>query len=123
MKIHIEFRYRDNLTVRKMSQLAQGQVGNVMNYINPIKTMTRILKEIPCVISCQNLTAIASKSAPNSMTMYSMSFIQVYLLSMQHYDIDFGQVQVMEFPWHFQDNDGICTRFGGIFDQLAIKET
>ena len=31
---------------------------------------------------------------------YSMSFIQIYLLSMLEHDMDFGKVQVMEFPPH-----------------------
>jgi len=30
----------------------------------------------------------------------SMSFIQYYLFSMLKHDMDFEQVQVMEFPWH-----------------------
>jgi len=32
---------------------------------------------------------------------YSMSFIQVLFFSMLKHDMDFGQVQVMEFLWHF----------------------
>ena len=31
---------------------------------------------------------------------HSMSFIRAFLFSMQKHDMDFGQVQVMEFPWH-----------------------
>ena len=30
----------------------------------------------------------------------SMSFIQVLLVFTQKHDMDFGQVQVMEFPWY-----------------------
>ena len=37
---------------------------------------------------------------------YSMSFIHVLSVSMLEYDMDFGQVQVMEFPRHLLRNDG-----------------
>ena len=33
---------------------------------------------------------------------HSMTFIQILFFSMLEHDMDFGQVQVMEFPWHLQ---------------------
>ena len=38
-------------------------------------------------------------------------------------DIDFGQVQVMEFPWHLLKDDGILTGFSLVFDQTVVKKT
>ena len=52
------------------------------------------------------------------------TFIQlVYLLAMLEHDMNFGQVQVMEFPWHLLKNGGISIGFGLIFDQTAVKKT
>ena len=39
------------------------------------------------------------KSTPNSMTI-PCHLSRFYLFSMLEHDTDFGQVQVMEFPWH-----------------------
>ena len=57
--------------------------------------------EIPSYFSSQlDLVTVWSKLAPNSMTIpcHLSSF---YLFSMLEHGMDFGQVQVMEFPWHF----------------------
>ena len=40
-----------------------------------------------------------SKSTPNSMTS-PCHLSRFYLFSMEKHDMDFGQLQVMEFPWH-----------------------
>ena len=56
----------------------------------------------------------------------SMSFIQIYLFSQQKHDMDFGQVQVMEFQWHLLRKrwDFPCG-FGLILEpnQTAVKKT
>ena len=44
-------------------------------------------------------TAVWSKLTPNSMTT-PCHLSRFYLFSMLKHDMDFGQVQVMEFPWH-----------------------
>ena len=46
-----------------------------------------------------------------------------YLFFMLEHDMDFGQVQVMEFSWHFLRNDGISIEFDAIFDQTPVKKT
>ena len=48
------------------------------NVCVPCKNVTWILMEIPCHLS------------------------SAYLLSVPEHDMDFGQVQVMECPWHLQ---------------------
>ena len=46
--------------------------------------------------------SLSSKLTPNSMLIpYSMSCMEVlFVFSMLEHDMDFGQVQVIEFPWH-----------------------
>ena len=66
----------------------------------PVKNVPYILMEIPRHFSSQlDLEAVWSKLTPNSMTIpcYLSRF---YLLSMLKHDIGFGQVQVIQFPWH-----------------------
>ena len=62
------------------------------------KKCDRILMEIPCN-SSHKLRAVWCKSTPNSMTI-PCHLSRFYLLSMFKHDMDFRQVQVMEFPWH-----------------------
>ena len=57
--------------------------------------------EIPChanFSSQLDLVAVWSKSTPNSMTI-PCHLSRFHLSSMLEHDMDFGQVQVMEFPW------------------------
>ena len=55
--------------------------------------------EIPCHFSSQlDLVAVWSKSTPNSMTI-PCHLSRFYLFSMLEHDMDFGQAQVMEFPF------------------------
>ena len=51
------------------------------------------------VILRHKSTAVWSKSTPNSMTI-PCPLSMFYLFSMLEHDTDFGQVQVMKFPWH-----------------------
>ena len=51
------------------------------------------------VISCQKSAAVWSKFTLNSMT-FPCHLSRCYLFSMLKHDMDFGQVQVMEFSWH-----------------------
>ena len=53
----------------------------------------------------------------------SMSFIQFYLFSILKHDMDFGQVQIMEFSRHLLRKCGISIAFGVIFNQTAVKKT
>ena len=49
------------------------------------------------------MTEVRSHSTPNSMTFPCHSichFFRFYLLFVEEHDMDFGKVQVMEFPWH-----------------------
>ena len=50
-----------------------------------------------------DLVAVWSKSTSNSMTI-PWHLSRFYLFSMPKHDMAFGQVQVMEFPWHLQRN-------------------
>ena len=52
------------------------------------------------VISCHRSTAFWSKLTPNSMNI-THHLSRFYLFSLLEHDMDFGKVQVMEFPWHF----------------------
>ena len=66
---------------------------------NPVKNVTWILMEIPCHFMSQihcSLVQIDTKFHE-----YSMSFIQVLFVFHAGTSMDFGQVQVMEFPGHF----------------------
>ena len=66
----------------------------------PVQNVRWILEEIPCHFTSQlDLVAVWSKSTPNSMTI-PRHLSRLYLFSMLEHDMDFGQVQVMEFPWH-----------------------
>ena len=60
--------------------------------------ITWILMKIRC-ISYHKSTAVWSKSTPNSMTV-PCHLSRFYLFFMLKHDMDFGQVQVMELPWH-----------------------
>ena len=61
-----------------------------------------------------DLVAVWSKSTLNSMTI-PCHLSRFYLFSMLEHDMNFGQVQVMEFPWHVQrkwwDFHRICDHF------------
>ena len=51
------------------------------------------------VIPLHKLTVVWSKSTPNSTTI-PCHLSRFYLFPMFRHDMDFGQVQVMEFSWH-----------------------
>ena len=51
------------------------------------------------VILYHKSTAVWPKLTPNSMTI-PRHLSRFYLFSMKKHDMDFGQVRVMEFPWH-----------------------
>ena len=51
------------------------------------------------VISCHKSAELWSKSTQNSMSI-PCHLSRFYLFFMLEHDMDFGQVQVMEFPWH-----------------------
>ena len=45
-----------------------------------------------------------------------------YLFALLEHDMDFGQVQVMKFPWHLpKENEEISIGFGVIFNQTTVK--
>ena len=104
------------------------KVTNDTHYLHfmsfPVKHVTRILMEIPYHFSSQlDLVAVWSKSTPNSMT-FPCHLSRFCLFSMLEHDMDFGQVQVMEFPWHVPGKcDGISIRVSLIFDQTSLKKT
>jgi len=68
-------------------------------------------------------TAVWSKLTPNSMTI-PCHLYSFYKFSILKHDMDFGQVQVMEFPWGLLRKwwDFPCG-FGVIVDQTAVKKT
>ena len=75
--------------------------------ICPVKNVLWVLMEIPCHFPSSQIDGrLSSKLTPNSMTIpcYLSRF---HLFSMLEHDKDFGQVQVMEFPWHLLKSDGI----------------
>ena len=65
----------------------------------PVKNATWILMEIPC-----HFTSSQFELRGQMHTKFhdaSMSFIQIlFVFRKQKHDMDFGQGQVMEFPWH-----------------------
>ena len=69
--------------------------------------------------------SLSSKSTPNSMTI-PCNLSRFYCFPCWQYDMDFRQVQVMEFPWHLLRKwwDFPCG-FGLIFEpnQTAVKMT
>ena len=61
------------------------------------KIVTWILMKIPC----HKLTVVWSNLTPDSMTIpCHLSRFYFLLFSILKHDMDFGKVQVMEFPWH-----------------------
>ena len=62
-------------------------------HTDPVKNVMRIL------ISCHKSTVVWFKLTPKSMAI-PCHLSWFYLFSMLEHDMDFGQVQVMEFPWH-----------------------
>ena len=69
-------------------------------------------------------TAMWSKLTPNSMTIPCHLPRYYYLFSMLEHDMDFGQVQVMEFPWYLLRKwwDFPCG-FGLILEQTVVEKT
>ena len=79
----------------------------------PVKNVTWILMAIPChFISQLDSTAVWSKSTPNSMTIPCHSS-RFYLFSMLKYDMDFAQVQVIDFH-------GICYENGANYSGIGL---
>ena len=67
--------------------------------VYPVQNVTWIPVEIPCHFMSQiDLVAVWSKLTASSMTI-PCHLSRFYLFSMLKHDIDFGGVQVMEFPW------------------------
>ena len=64
----------------------------------PVKNVTWILMEIPCHFMSQIHGSLSSKLTRNSISI-PRHLSMFYLFSMLKHDMDFGQVQVMEFPW------------------------
>ena len=83
-------------------------------YNSPVKTMTWILMKIPCHFSSQIYGCLSSKLTPSSMTI-PCHLPGFYLCFTLKHDMDFGKVQVMEFPCHllrkWWDFHGISCRF------------
>ena len=74
------------------------------------------------VISCHKSTAVWSQLTPNSMTI-PCHLSKFYLfIHMPKHDMDFTEVQVIEFPWHERENDPLAF-IGVIFNETAIKKT
>ena len=67
----------------------------------PVKKMPWVLKEIPCHFMSQIHGSLKTDklTTPNSMTI-PCHLSRFYLFSRQKHDMEFGQVQVMEFPWY-----------------------
>ena len=69
-------------------------------FLASVKNMTLILLEILFHgISRHKSTKVWSTLTPNSMTI-PCHLSRFYLCSMKKHDMDFGQVQVMEFTWY-----------------------
>ena len=68
----------------------------------PVKNATGIVMEIPCHFTSQ-IDGSWSKATLNSMII-PCHLSRFYLSSMEKQDMDFGQVQVMEFLWHLLRN-------------------
>ena len=86
---------------------------------NCVKYKTRILMEIPCHFR-HKLSAVWSIRTPNSMTI-PCHLCRFYLFSMLKHILDFGQVQVVEFPWHFLKNVGISICLVSFSTKLLSK--
>ena len=56
--------------------------------------------EIPCHFAPSQIDGISLVQIHTKFHHHTMSFIRFYLFSMLEHDMDFGQVQVMELPWH-----------------------
>ena len=91
--------------------------------ICPVKNVMGIFMEIPYHFMSQS-TAVWSKLTPNVMTM-PCHLSRFYLFSMLKHDMNFGQVQVMEFPWHlprkWRDFRRIWSHFRP--NQTAVEKT
>ena len=90
-----------------------------------VKNVTLSLMEIPCHVMSQihgSVAQIHTKFQIRWLFHIPCHLSRFYLFSLLQYDMDFGQVQVMEFPWYFLKDDGISIRFGVIFDQTAVKK-
>ena len=71
---------------------------SLAKYVFPVKNVIRPFMEISCHFMSQIDSGLV-KSKPNSMTI-PCHLSRFYLFSMLKHDMDFGQVHVMEFPWH-----------------------
>ena len=72
-------------------------ISNYCNY--PSKNMTENLIKIPRYFIIRMDGSLSSISTPNSMKI-PCHLSRLYLFSMLKHYTGFGQVQVMEFPWH-----------------------
>ena len=85
--------------------------------------MTWILMEIPCLHTQIDGSLVQIHTKFHHHTCHLSRF---YLFSMMEHDMDFGQVRVMEFPWHLLrkwEEIGSSVGFGLIFepDQTAVN--
>ena len=88
--------------------------------IYPVKNMTLTPMEISCHFSSQlDLVAVWSKSTPNSMTI-PCHLSTLYLFSMPDNDMDFGQVQVMEFMAFAKEMMGFPSDFISFSNQIKL---
>ena len=91
--------------------------------VDPVKNVTWMLMEIPRHFSSQlDLVAVWSKSTPNSMTI-PCHLSRFYWFSMLEHDMDFGQVQVMEFPSHLLRKRWTFHRIRAHIRQTVVKKT
>ena len=77
----------------KLGDEVRSRMKHFTNVLR-VSNVTGILMEMSCHFMSHKLTTVWYKSTPNTMT------IRCHLFSMLEHDIDFEQVQVMEFPWH-----------------------
>ena len=114
---------REIWTKKKKTILHFDYIRKIQNSNLPCKKYDMDFHGNSPIILCHKSTAVWSKSTPNSMTI-PCHLSRLYLYSMLEHDMDFGQVQVTEFPWHLLRKwwDFPCG-FRLIFDQTAVKKT
>ena len=89
-----------NFATVQSQDMAWETVKDLYSIPYPVKNVIWFLMEIPCHFSSQlDLVAVWSKSTQNSMTI-PCHLSRIYPFSMLKHDMDFGQVQVIEFSWH-----------------------
>ena len=77
--------------------MAHGSTVRMIYNLYPVWNVTWILKKIPCHFMSQ-IGGTLVESTQNSMSI-PCHLSRFYLFFMLEHDMDFGQVQVMEFSW------------------------